>query len=204
MLDIPLPDTMRAAGPADWQQLANITAEAFANDPVNRWIFGNPKAIHSAFKVLARTVYAPHGICHLAGDGGATMWMDYRDGPGADLGFWSMLRLVAGQMRHGHKGAVKRAMAAGEIMNQHHPKEPHLYLFTIAARASARGKGLGKALLKPVLEMCDREGMACYLENSNPVNHGFYTAQGFERREIFACGDAADAPPLEAMWRAPR
>ncbi|MEO1046063.1 MAG: GNAT family N-acetyltransferase [Pseudomonadota bacterium] len=202
MLDITLPDSLSQARPGEWRRLADITADAFAEDPVSRWIFGNPRAIRSAFRVLARHVYAPGGICHLAGEDGATMWMDCRAGPPGGGPFWVMLLLAAGQLRHGSKGALRRAMAAGEIMDRHHPHEPHLYLFTIAARKAARGKGLGKALLAPVLAACDREGMACYLENSNPANHGFYAAHGFERREIFACGEGG--PPLEAMWRAPR
>lgn len=87
-------------------------------------------------------------------------------------------------------------------MARHHPKEPHMYLFTIGTRASARGTVLGKALLAPVLAACDQQGIACYLENSNPANRSYYACHGFETREIFACGEGG--PPLEGMWRDPR
>ncbi|MEP2103579.1 MAG: hypothetical protein ABJP02_15725 [Parasphingorhabdus sp.] len=53
-----------------------------------------------------------------------------------------------------------------------------------------------------VLNTCDAKDIPCYLENSNPENHGFYAHHGFERREIFACGEGG--PSLEAMWREPR
>ena len=53
-----------------------------------------------------------------------------------------------------------------------------------------------------MLEACDRSGMACYLENSNPNNFGFYSAHGFEHMEYFEAGDGG--PPLQAMWREAR
>jgi hypothetical protein len=49
--------------------------------------------------------------------------------------------------------------------------------------------------------------MSVYLENSNPVNEGFYRSHGFESQGHFPCGqDQGDqkAPPLQRMWRAPR
>ncbi len=205
-LDIVLPNNIRRARSADWRLLADITAEAFRDDPVNCFLFGNPRSIQSAFRVLARDIYSKRGICHLAGDagapGGATMWMDYTSGdPGGDMGFLAQLHFTIGQFIHGSKGSMKRAITAGQLMAQHHPKEPHLYLFTIGTLPSARGTGLGKQLLAPVLEACDRQGIACYLENSNPDNHSYYAMHGFETRGTFACGEGG--PPLEPMWRDP-
>ena len=200
-MDIDLKSTpLRKATPKDWRQVADITAKAFAEDPVNRWIFGSPRAIKSAFRVLARDVYARHGICHLAGDNGATMWAPHD--ADTSLPTLGMLKLAAGLGVHGSRGAIARATAAGEVMAQNHPTDPHIYLFTIGTRKSARGTGLGKALLAPVLAACDRDGMPAYLENSNPTNTGFYTAHGFERMQVFPCGEGG--PPLEAMWREPK
>ncbi|MEP2734753.1 MAG: GNAT family N-acetyltransferase [Erythrobacter sp.] len=201
--NLELPAGVRRADPADWRQLADIAAEAFHEDPVNNWIFGNPRAIQSAFRVLARDIYTKRGICHLAADQGATMWMDYRAGHANDdmskMAQWSFM---FGQLCHGSKGVLKRATAGGKVMAQKHPVEPHMYLFIIGTRPSARGSGLGKALLTPMLNACDASGTACYLENSNPANHSYYAMQGFETREIFACGEGG--PPLEGMWRDPR
>ncbi|NMW31885.1 GNAT family N-acetyltransferase [Altererythrobacter sp. RZ02] len=183
--------------------MADITADAFRDDPVNRWLFGNSRSIASAFRVLARDIYSKRGFCHMAGTEGATMWFDHRvAGANDDLTALAQLHLAIGQFRHGTAGSLGRAIRAGELMAQHHPAEPHLYLFTIGTRPSARGSGLGKALLAPVLEACDRDGTACYLENSNPVNHSYYAMHGFETRGSFACGEGG--PPLEPMWRDPR
>lgn len=202
-MNITLPEGIRSCGAGDWRELAAITADAFRDDPVNRWLFGNPRAILSVFRVLARDIYSKRGICHLAGQDGATMWFDHRSKDADDtLSFMAQLNLAIGQLHHGHAGSIQRAIKAGEVMARHHPKEPHMYLFTIGTRASARGTGLGKALLAPVLAACDQQGIACYLENSNPANHSYYAFHGFETREIFACGEGG--PQLEGMWRDPR
>ena len=199
-MQIELPDTLRRASQTDWKQVGDITAEAFAEDPINLWIFGNPKALRPLFRIFARDVYLKHGFSHIAGDGGATMWA--MSDANTDLPTLALWKLIFAQMRYGASGAMKRAMQAGETMAKHHPSEPHLYLFTIGTRKAARGTGLGKALLSPVLSAADRDGKAVYLENSNPANHGFYRSHGFETREIFPIAEGG--PPMEAMWRAPK
>lgn len=199
-MDVKLPEGVRCATRADWRQLGDITAEAFFDDPVNTWIFGTNRAIQSAFTVLARDIYAKRGQCYLAGDGGAAMWCT--SGTDRGLSTLALLCLAAGVFRWGSKGAVGRAITAGEVMDANHPHEPHMYLFTIGTRKTARGKGLGKALIRPVLEACDRSDLPVYLENSNPDNTGFYISHGFEHMKHFYAGEGA--PPLEAMWRKPR
>ena len=198
--EIALPSGMRAASPRDWPQLGAITAEAFAEDPVNLWIFGNTGPMADVFGALARAVYLKRGFCHVSGDEGATMWS--HSSANREPGALAMLGLVSSIMRKGTKGAAKRGMTAAETMAREHPSAPHLYLFTIGTRKAARGKGLGKRLMAPVLAAADRDGLPCYLENSNPANTGFYRSHGFERVKLFAPGPGG--PPLEAMWREPR
>ena len=71
----------------------------------------------------------------------------------------------------------------------------------VGTRKAARGKGLGKAMLAPVLAAADREGLPVYLENSNPANDGFYRSLGFERRGEFRVDETA--PVVTTMWREP-
>lgn len=199
-LDIRLPDGMRTATQADWRQLGAITAEAFAEDPVNLWIFGNTAPMAPVFSALARHVYLPRGICHISGDNGGTMWS--HSSADRELPLLPLVGLVTTLLGKGTKGAVKRGLGASAAMQREHPKAPHLYLFTIGTRKAARGKGLGKTLISPMLAAGDRAGLPCYLENSNPANTGFYRAHGFERVKLFEPGPGA--PVLEAMWREPR
>ncbi len=204
-MDLDLPDSMKRAVAADWRQLGAITAEAFYEDPVNRWIFGTPKTLDAVFPLLARTHYLKHGFCHMIGDAGAAMWLPW--GVSSELSVSAIAQVAWALLATGSPGAITRALDAGDRMQAHHPKEPHLYLFTLGTRLANRGKGVGKALLAPVLAECDRTETSVYLENSNPNNEGFYRSHGFESRGYFPCGqDQGDqeAPPLQMMWRAPR
>ena len=198
-MDIDLSPPMRKATARDWRQVAEITADAFRDDPVMTYVMGPHRAKLSALRVMARAQYTRYGMCHLYGADGATMWIahDVSAAPST----LSMLQFAAGMAVHGRRGALKRATAAMEVMDSHHPKAPHLYLFTIGTRASARGQGIGKALLAPVLAACDRDRRPVYLENSNPTNTGFYRAHGFETMGTFQVGAAS--PVMEPMWREP-
>lgn len=200
MLDFQLTGGLRAAQPRDWKQLAGITAEAFAQDPVNLWIFGNAQTMPPVFGALARGIYLKRGYCHLLGDGGAAMWA--HSSASRELGGWATLQLVMALTLKGEKGAAQRGLGAGEAMDREHPKAPHLYLFTLGTRAATRGQGLGKQLIRAGLDAADRASLPCYLENSNPANTGFYMSHGFERMKLFEVGPGS--PPLEAMWREPR
>lgn len=199
-MKIDLPGTMQRAARGDWRKIAEITADAFREDPVSRYVFGTEKGIRSAMRVLARRVYVPAGYSYTIGDSGAAMWLP--PGSRAQLSLPGRLELALGQVRHGSRGAISRVLKLGELLEQYRPDAPHMYLFTIGTRAAARGEGLGKALLAPVLAACDRAGVAVYLENSNPANHGFYAAHGFEQTAELAVGPGG--PPMAPMWRAPR
>lgn len=200
MPEIVLPEGTRRATQADWRQVGGIIAEAFSEDPVNLWLFGNAAPMPTVFSALARSVYLPRGYCQLVDDRGATMWS--HSSADRELSLLSTLALVASVMGKGSKGAIRRALHASDLMQKEHPKAPHLYLFAIGTRKAARGKGLGKEMMAPVLAAADRERLPCYLENSNPANTGFYRSRGFERVKLFAAGPGG--PPLEAMWREPK
>ena len=73
-LDVRLPDGTRLAQRSDYRQVGGIIAEAFSEDPVNLWIFGNPDPMPTVFSALARSVYLARGTCHLTGDSAASMW----------------------------------------------------------------------------------------------------------------------------------
>jgi ribosomal protein S18 acetylase RimI-like enzyme len=83
-----------------------------------------------------------------------------------------------------------------------HPEEPpHWYLAILGTDPSAQGHGLGSAMMAPVLEECDRDGVGAYLESSKEQNLAFYARHGFkvtsERR-------LPRGPSLWPMWRDPR
>ena len=83
-----------------------------------------------------------------------------------------------------------------------HPLQPpHWYLAVLGTEPAAQGQGLGSAVLAPVLEQCDRDGVAAYLESSKERNIAFYARHGFRvTRELHL----PRGPTMWAMWRDPR
>ena len=56
----------------------------------------------------------------------------------------------------------------------------HWYLWGLGVEPSEQGKGIGGALMEPVLRQAGAEGLPCYLETQNERNLPFYERHGFE------------------------
>ena len=198
---VELPDGIERVGPADAKRIGDITADAFREDPFNLWLFGNFAGIRALFRLQARRIYGPRGFCYSAGDDGACMWMM----PGGDASFSAADygRFAFSTLLTSGPAAIRRGVKTGQAMEERHPEFPHAYLFSIGVRPHARGTGLGRRLIAPVLEACDRQGVRAYLENSNPANAGFYASCGFK-----PLGEpihpTPNSPPLSPMVREPR
>lgn len=199
-MEIRLPPGLRQAVPDDAELLAEITADAFRDDPFNKWLFGGQEPMRRTFRTLARRVYLPRGVCHLADDVGAAMWL--LPEASKDLPVLSIPRLLIELVATTDLDALRRIVKADREMGLRKPKPRHLYLFTVGVRDSARGTGLGRRLLAPSLDAADRAGLPTYLESSNPANHGFYASMGFETLEVFE--PVENSPPVETMWREPQ
>jgi GNAT superfamily N-acetyltransferase len=87
-------------------------------------------------------------------------------------------------------------------MTKHHPEAPHFYLMLLGTRPESQGQGRGQALLRPILERCDAQGLVAYLESSNPSNVPFYERHGFEVICDVKLGE--DGPVANPMQRNPR
>lgn len=57
------------------------------------------------------------------------------------------------------------------------------YLYNISIRQEAQGKGIARALLQPMLDFCDREGMTAYLETNKEKNVSLYQHFGFRLKK---------------------
>lgn len=81
---------------------------------------------------------------------------------------------LEGMKRSASLGAYLAARRA-ELM-----PEPHLYLVALGVDPAEQGRGLGRALLRPVLERADAEATPCYLETFLERTASFYSRLGFE------------------------
>lgn len=93
--------------------------------------------------------------------------------------------------------AVEAELAA------HRPAEPHWFLATMGTRPDRQRRGLGTAVLQPVLDELDRILEPACLETSSAANVAFYSRLSFE---VVAHLDdlPGDAPETWVMWRGPR
>ena len=162
--------------PNDLDTILDILADAFAEDPVMKWVTPKPSYRRYAFELTVPSCL-PHGLTYVARDGsGAASWLppgEPLDSPVSPGVFWK------GLTEYG-RGSLLLGLATLVQTQKRHPEEPHYYLFTIGTRRSARGRGVGGALMRAVLDKCDAERMPAYLESSNIANLPFYRRHGFE------------------------
>jgi GNAT superfamily N-acetyltransferase len=59
------------------------------------------------------------------------------------------------------------------------PTTAHWLLATVGVRPGEQGRGLGRAVLTPILRRADAEHACAYLETSTAANVRFYTRLGF-------------------------
>ena len=82
-----------------------------------------------------------------------------------------------------------------------HPHAPaHFYLAVLGTDPPRQGQGIGSSLMRPVLELCDREGVPAYLESSKERNVDFYSRFGFRVADEVRL---TRGPSVWPMWRDP-
>jgi GNAT superfamily N-acetyltransferase len=200
--DRPRAALIRKATADDVPALARSLAQAFFDDPVFAWML--PEAsdrlqrAERGFAFYLRKVYLPHEECYtIDGLGGAALWLP----PGAwHLGLLAQVRLLPGMIA-ATGSRLPRILRALATVESNHPKAPHLYLAFVGLEPAMQGRGLGTALMKPILDRCDEEGLPAYLEASTPRSRACYLRQGFEVTEEFSFPKGG--PPSWRMWRPP-
>jgi ribosomal protein S18 acetylase RimI-like enzyme len=194
--------TVRAATTADVAGIATTLARAFVDDPVKLFLSGGeevPQAKRESFFRVFGRMQLRHGHFYTtSGREGAAMW--------APPGRWkaplvqivkttpAFIRLYG--LRYFPNLSVLSTLEAA------HPREPHYYLELIGTDPTYQGRGIGSALMRPVLDRCDDEGVGAYLESSKEVNVPFYSRHGFE--VIGEIRHRRNGPRQWLMWRDPR
>jgi N-acetylglutamate synthase-like GNAT family acetyltransferase len=194
---------IRRATRADVPRLADVLAAAFADDPLWNWLLPDAVRAHrvpKVFEVLLRSrLRIGDDVLTTTQLAGAALW--------ASPGNWDTTGVE--QLRLGppmlwlHRGSLRRAQTIFAIAHRAHPKhEPHWFLSVLGVDPTAQGTGVGSALLAPVLERCDEQGLPAYLETTKPENVAFYARHGFTVRDETDVPDGG--PHLWFCWRAPR
>ena len=195
--------TIRTVDPHEVDRLAHSLTKAFFDDPVFAWFW--PYAhrrydrIHRFFRTLAlEGSTLPHGHVYTTDTvGGGALWLP----PGeSETSTMETIRMLPELYRVTGRSFV-RAVRGLSLMDATHPHEDHWYLWFVGVAPKWRGRGLGTALMRPILDRADDEGMPAYLEATSPLNRRLYERHGFEvTGEI----QLPKGPPMWPMWREPR
>ncbi|MET9463371.1 GNAT family N-acetyltransferase [Streptomyces sp. NPDC006544] len=195
---------IRRADQSDRDAVARLLDEAFREDPVSCWVFPDPghrAAVHGKFLGVFVDVALAEGRIDYAADGSAAaLWLRI---PAGDPEGEAAPDEVPAKMRAVADPDNERCELVGRLTGEAHPTaEEHEYLLMIAVAPGRQGEGLGRELIAPVLERCDREGVPAYLEASSERSGRLYERLGFEHTG--APVRLPDGPLMWPMWRKPR
>ena len=192
---------VRRATRADVPRLRAALAQAFFDDPLFAWMFPRettrPFHLRRYFAHRVRVLLAQQQVYTTDGAAAAAMWArpnQWRDPPGAAL-----RELVALTPALGLR--LRRSVRAMAEVERRHPRAPHWYLAVLGTEPDLQGRGIGSALLAPVLSACDRDGIPAYLETARERNVDFYERRGFRVVDSLTL---PGGPPVWLMWREPR
>jgi len=138
-----------------------------------------------------------------AGDGvvGVAAWLP----PGAyPRSAWRDVRKYARDLRSALRlgPRMRSGMRLDRALIEAHARvpEPHWYLSLLATDPSWQRRGVGTALLAPVLERCDDRRELAYLETQKAANVPWYGRHGFDLVEQLS---PPDCPSMWLMLRDP-
>jgi GNAT superfamily N-acetyltransferase len=171
------PEVRRASGEDRAKVVANVAA-AFAQDPAWAFMLGDeyerlaPQFAGTLFDVrlVSRTVWVSDDLAAVA------MWdPPERSETAVEHGerLWARYRDVAGEAAFARHTSYNAAVGAAS------PAEGYWYLGVLATEPSRQREGLASAVLGPVLEEADGDGLSCCLETSTTGNRRFYERRGF-------------------------
>jgi GNAT superfamily N-acetyltransferase len=200
----PLPDgsDIRKVTEGELPQVVRALAQSFYDDPVFAWIAQDGARrlaeLERGFDLFARRVWFPHDEAYTTDRViGAAFWVPPDKW---HLSVLAQLRLLPA-MAIITRRDLPRLMTLLNVIEVKHPHESHYYLPLVGIAPEWQGRGFGSAIMRPILERCDREGVPAYLEASSPRNRDLYERHDFAVVEEIC---VKDSPPLWRMWREPR
>ena len=187
--------------PEDVPAAAASLVRAFYEDPVLVYMFPDPrtraKDLSRFFSFQLRRTYLSRGVAYTTEEcRSIALWLPPRSKPPGLRDVVAQLPVIFVLGRRA--GAALRLV---QLVEARHPRAPHYYLGGLGTDPPWQGKGLGSAVLRPVLDICDREGVPAYLESSRESNISFYRRHGFEVTDEVSVPDGSVR--LWLMWREP-
>lgn len=194
---------VREARPEDVTPVAHTLARAFLDDPVMTWLMGDredPRLRRLRRFMHSEARHHDRGtgpILTADGHPGAALWAAPDEWK---LSVADMLRL-APALATSIGRRLPRALRGLGLIEKQHPREPHWYLAILGTDPPQQGKGVGAALMAPILDRCDHAGLGAYLESSKAENVPYYERFGFR---VTGQLTLPGGPVVWPMWRDPQ
>ena len=196
---------IRAATAADLAGIARTIASAFADDPLLSWLLPNPadreRRIEAFYARALPAMWEGHRGEMLTTDGqtAVAIWRAPNE--------WktparTAVRTGVASLRSLGVPATMRVAKVLGALEKRHPSDEHWYLDALGTDPAYQRRGIGSAMLEPVLERCDEQGLPAYLETQKLDNVAFYRHFGFEVREELEI--VVGGPRAWTMWREPQ
>lgn len=190
--------SIKTATVSDQAQLIATLTLAFNTDPIMRWMYPTPQEYLTYFPVFAGA-FGGRAIeqgtaYYIDGYSGAALWLE----PNVHPDFDAIATLVQQSIAPEDQALLFEVF---EQMAHYHITEPHWYLPLMGVEPAQQSLGYGAALIKSVLEQCDRDQIPAYLESTKPENVPFYERRGFE---LIGTVQLETAPPVFSMLRKPQ
>lgn len=170
---------------AHLDRVGAIMARSFHDEPVMQYTLPDPERRPGQIRWLFGKIaqYAiRHGLAYTTEDvRGFSIWLAPGD---PDMQVLRLIRLgvATAPARLGLK-SLFRLMHFSRIKDGIHHQaapHPHWYLLMIGVDPDAQGSGIGGAMVKPVFEIADADGLDCYLETAIENNTKIFGKYGFE------------------------
>jgi ribosomal protein S18 acetylase RimI-like enzyme len=182
MYAAPVAGEARLVERADIETLSRVLADAFVDDPLSQWLFGDDgrlgDRLYASFRVIIRRVYIKKGHAYTTKDiAGGALW--------APPGKWKLsvvqqLWLAPTYVRIVPPARLRGGARLNVLLERAHPRDPHWHLSVLGVDPKRQRTGVGGALIRPVLERADADRVLCYLETSKEENIPYYARHGFE------------------------
>ncbi len=192
--------------PKDLPAIREMLTRAFCDDPQFAWLMptesSRPARLRRFFGSLLR----------FEGFGLADIDVFETNGKVAGAAVWfppgSWPPPVSRQLRSlpAHVAAFRGRLPAASVLVSvaagAHPRTAYWYLACIGVEPATQGKGVGSALLRSRLEVCDAQGAVAFLESSKRNNVPLYAHFGFVAGAPLSL--PTGAPEVTPMTRPPR
>ncbi|KPK26369.1 MAG: hypothetical protein AMJ61_09245 [Desulfobacterales bacterium SG8_35_2] len=164
---------------------SGVLSRAFYDDPLFSSFIPDPVERKNKLHYLLETIVhfsIRYGEVYATSSNfeGVAVWLP---SDRVEMSLWQGIRSggVSVMIHLGIRSTFRQLSVSDYICSIHkgHIAYHHWYLYLLGVEPELQGKGYASKLVKAMLGRTDREGLACYLDNTNEKNLSMYQHYGF-------------------------